>query len=320
MAFIRFTQEKLDSYRHRYLGDDLFRTWVETLTRLELKGDLNPVEIWNEAELLRVRLSEVPEHRDMEMHFFIKELMDRYSVFQNGEKRTERSEDEATATALCVMTVLFSQLCDAGKDAENHPHKAMCKALATIITNPQYKEYPEKLIQAFTRKRFDNEGNKIVLPITDYMQMENSLERMDEVARGEIEAMVKDVLELTKGIRALCRIEWDTYESIWRAICAENGMMELLKKVDPRNNAWGKNLKMVCNVLGLMKDMHIERDGKKDTLIENNVSKIRDAIEDKPHRDYIAKCKDYGGSTCVFTKKQCERIEKIISTQSEMKL
>lgn len=316
MAFIRFTQEKLDSYRHRYLGDDLFRTWAETLTRLELKGDLNPVEIWNEAELLRVRLSDLPEHCDTEIHFFMKELKDRYSTFQNGGKTTERSEDAATATALCVMTVLFSQLCDAGKDAENHPHKAMCRALATIITNPQYKDYPEKLIQAFTRKRFDNEGNKIVLPITDYMKIENSLERMDEVARGEIEVMVKDVLELTKGVRALCKIEWDTYESIWRAICAESGMMELLKKVDPRNNAWGKNLKMVCNVLGLMKDMHIERDGKKDTLIENNVSKICNAIEGKPHRDYIANCKDFGGSSCVFTKEQCARIKRIISSQA----
>lgn len=320
MPFARFTREQLNSFRHRYLGDDLFRTWVETLSLLELKGELNPVEIWNEVEVLRVRLSEVAEHRDMEMHFFMKELQERYSTFTDGNNREERTRERATATALCVMTVLYSQLCDAGEETEHHPHKAMCMALARIISNPQYKEYPQKLIRAFTRKRFDNEGNKIVLPITDYMQMENSLERMDEVARGEIEVMVKDVLEQTKGVRALCKIEWDTYESIWRAICAENGMMELLKKVDPRNNAWGKNLKMVCNVLGLMKDMYIERDGKKDTLIENNVSKIRDAIEGKPHRDYIAKCKDYGGTTCVFTKKQCERIEKIISTQSEMKL
>ncbi|MBQ3629313.1 MAG: hypothetical protein IJP82_02120 [Bacteroidaceae bacterium] len=316
MPFVRFTQEQLDSCRHRYLGDDLFRTWVETLSLLELKGELNPVEIWNEAELLRVRLSEVPEHRDMEMHFFMKELMDRYSIFQHGEELTKRSEDAATATALCVMTVLFSQLCDAGNDVETHPHKAMCRALAKIITNPTYKEYPEKLIKAFTCVKQDNEGKEIVLPITDYMQMENSLERIDEVARGEIEAMVKDVLELTKGVRALCRIEWDTYESIWRTICAENGMMELLRKMEPRNNAWGKNLKMVCNVLGLMKDIHIEQDGKKDTLIENNVSKISDAIEGKPHRDYIAKCKDFGVSNCIFTKKQCERIEKIISAQS----
>ncbi|MBR1668824.1 MAG: hypothetical protein IJ693_11195 [Bacteroidaceae bacterium] len=320
MPFVRFTREKLDGFRHRYLGDDLFRTWVETLTRLELKGDLNPVEIWNEAELLRVRLSELPEHRDTEIHFFMKELKDRYSTFQDGEKMTERCEAEATATALCVMTVLFSQLCDAGEDVENHPHKAMCRALAKVITNPAYREYPDKLIKAFTRVRQDNEGNKIVLPVTDYMQIENSLERMDEVARGEIEAMVKDVLEQTKGMRALCRIEWDAYESIWRAICAESGMMELLNNVEPRNNAWGKNLKMVCNVLGLMKDMHIDGDSKKDTLIEDNVTKISNAIEGKPHRDYIAKCKDFGGSNCVFTKKQCERIESIISVQSGMAL
>ena len=150
------------------------------------------------------------------------------------------------------------------------------------------------------------------------MQMENSLERMDDVARGEIEAMVKDVLELTKGVRALCRIGWDAYESIWRAIFAESGMMELLKKVEPRNNVWGKNVKMVCNVLGLMKGMHLDGDRTKETLIEDNVTKISNAIEGKPHRDYIAKCKDFGGPSCMFTKEQCGRIEGLIAEKMKM--
>ena len=318
MPFARFTREQLNSFRHRYLGDDLFRTWVETLSLLELKGELNPMEIWNEVEVLRVRLSEVAEHRDTEIHFFMKELQERYSTFTDGKNREERSRERATATALCVMTVLYSQLCDAGEDTEHHPHKAMCMALARIISNPQYKEYPQKLIRAFTQKRYDNEGNKIVLPVTDYMQMENSLERMDDVARGEIEAMVKDVLELTKGVRALCRIGWDAYESTWRAICAESGMMELLKKVEPRNNVWGKNVKMVCNVLGLMKGMHLDGDRTKETLIEDNVTKISNAIEGKPHREYIAKCKDFGGPSCMFTKEQCGRIEGLIAEKMKM--
>ncbi len=315
MPFVRFTKEQLTSCCHRYLGDDLFRTWAETLSLLERKGNLHPVEIWNEAENLRIQLSEITEHRDTLMHFFMADLIKKYRFFQEKEGLTERCETEATATALCVMTVLFTQLCDAGEDTEHHPYKAMCRALADILTNPQYGEYPERLIKAFTRKRNDNEGNKIILPVTDYMQMENQLERMDEMAREEIETVAREVLEQTKGIKALCRIDWDIYESIWRDICAENGMMELLKNVKPRGNKWGKNLILVCNVLGLMKGMYIEDDKKNDTLIEDNVSKIRDAIEGKPHRDYIAKCKDFGGSHCVFTKNQCTRIEKIISNR-----
>lgn len=315
MPFVRFTKEQLDSCCHRYLGDDLFRTWVETLSLLELKGNLHPVEIWNEAEKLRIQLLEIAAHRDTLMHFFMAELIKKYRVFQENEVLTKRCEAEATATALCVMTVLFTQLCDAGEDMEHHPHKAMCRALAKILTNPQYGEYPERLIHAFTRKRHDNEGNKIILPVTDYMQMENQLERMDEMAREEIEAMVKEVLEQTKGVRALCRMDWDVYESIWREICTEDGMMELLKNVKPRGNKWGKNLILVCNVLGVMKGMYIGNEKGNDTLIEDNVSKIKDAIEGKPHRDYIAKCKDFGGSHCVFTKNQCVRIETIISSK-----
>ena len=115
--FKRFDDQKLDSLRARYRGDDLFRTWARPLCQLENQlGELNAVEVWSETEMLRQRLADVKAHQDAEAEFMYGQL--------KGRHQSER-------TVIIILTVLFTQMADAAPDeeddaAERNPNRAVC--------------------------------------------------------------------------------------------------------------------------------------------------------------------------------------------------
>ena len=97
--FERFPEEKNASLRARYRGDDLFRTWTWLLCLLEQQlNGLNAVEIWSETEMICQKLSEIKEHRDNEVEFLYGDLVKRH---------------QSESTAIIILTVLFTQMCDA---------------------------------------------------------------------------------------------------------------------------------------------------------------------------------------------------------------
>lgn len=87
-----------------------------------------------------------------------------------------------------------------------------------------------KLIAAYKSRRYDNEGNKIILPVTDYLNVKSPLELMDEEAKVKVERWVEEIEKLTRGIRGFLNIDWDVYKNIWRNICAEQEISLLLKR------------------------------------------------------------------------------------------
>ena len=241
--FERFSEQKLENLRRRYRGDDLFRTWTRLLCILEqqLHG-LNAVEVWSETEMVRQRLSEIKDHRDNDVEFLYGDLMKRH---------------QSKYTVATILTVLFTQMCDAVPDeeddaADRNPNRAVCKVLARLLMNRDIKPFSEKLICAFKSHRYDNEGNKIILPVTDYMNVKTPLELMDEEAKAQVEKWVNEIENLTLGIRPFLKIDWDVYRNIWRNICAEQEIPLLLNEKQPRGNKWGYNLKLVANVLGIL--------------------------------------------------------------------
>lgn len=311
MSFIRFTNNQSQNVRHRYIGDDLFRVWIDTLVRLD-KRELNPVEIWCEAERLRRQLETIHEHREYEVQFFLSDLEERYVTFVENGVEVQRTESEATRTALIVLTILFSQLCDAGERDKN-PHQAICASLAKILTTPCFNGYPEKLIQAFERKKHDYEGKKIVLPIKDYMQHGVCEDAMDELARGEVELLLNAVIINTQGIRPMCRIGWNGYKQIWRSICLDTKSYNLLKKIEPRKNSWNLNQKMVCNVIGLMTTFHLNNDKQNSTLVDDNKQHISDLLSTKNLRPYLSKYENVGTSDSAFDEEALALVKKIIT-------
>ena len=296
--FERFPEEKIVSLRGRYRGDDLFRTWTWLLCLLEQQlNGLNAVEIWSETEMICQKLSEIKEHRDNEVEFLYGDLVKRH---------------QSESTAIIILTVLFTQMCDAAPDeeddaAERNPNRAVCTVLARLLMNPANKPFVEKLIAAYKSRRYDNEGNKIILPITDYLNVKSPLELMDEEAKAKVEEWVEEIENRTLRIRYFLNIDWDVYKNIWRNICTEQEISLLLKKEQPRKNKWGFNLKLVANVLGIL---HVTpNDGK--FVLEGSIQAISDAVGVTVSA-YIPNHADFGTSNTTLTKEMHAKIKQII--------
>lgn len=296
--FERFSEEKIVSLRGRYRGDDLFRTWTWLLCLLEQQlNGLNAVEIWSETEMICQKLSEIKEHRDNEVEFLYGDLVKRH---------------QSESTAIIILTVLFTQMCDAAPDeeddaAERNPNRAVCTVLARLLMNPANRPFFEKLIAEYKRRRYDNEGNKIILPITDYLNVKSPLELMDEEAKAKVEKWVEEIENRTLRIRYFLNIDWDVYKNIWRNICTEQEISLLLTREQPRNNKWGFNLKLVANVLGILRA--IPYDGK--FVLEGSIQAISDAVGLNV-RVYIANHADFGTSNTTLTKEMHAKIKQII--------
>lgn len=296
--FERFSEEKLTSLRALYRGDDLFRTWTWLLCLLEQQlNGLNAVEVWSETEMIRQKLSEIKEHRDNEVEFLYGDLVKRH---------------QSESTAIIILTVLFTQMCDAAPDEEDdaavqNPNRAVCSVLAHLLMNPKIRSFTEKLIKAFKHRRYDNEGNKIVLPITDYMEVKSPLELMDEEAKVKVERWVEEIEKLTRGIRGFLNIDWDVYKYIWRNICAEQEISLLLNEIQPRKNSWGHNLKLVANVLGIL---HVTPYGD-DVVLAGSIQTISDAVGVNV-RAYIGNHADFGSSNTTLTKEMHAKIKQFI--------
>ena len=296
--FERFSEEKLTSLRALYRGDDLFRTWTWLLCLLEQQlNGLNAVEVWSETEMIRQKLSEIKEHRDNEVEFLYGDLVKRH---------------QSESTAIIILTVLFTQMCDAAPDeeddaAERNPNRAVCTVLARLLMNPANKPFFEKLIAAYKSRRYDNEGNKIILPVTDYLNVKSPLELMDEEAKVRVERWVEEIEKLTRGIRGFLNIDWTAYDTIWRNICAEQEISLLLNEIQPRGNKWGYNLKLVANVLGIL---HTIPYGE-NVVLEGSIQAISDAVGVNV-RAYIGNHADFGSSNTTLTKEMHAKIKQFI--------
>ena len=296
--FERFSEEKLTSLRALYRGDDLFRTWTWLLCLLEQQlNGLNAVEVWSETEMIRQKLSEIKAHRDNEVEFLYGDLVKRH---------------QSESTAIIILTVLFTQMCDAAPDEEDdaavqNPNRAVCSVLAHLLMNPKIRSFTEKLIKAFNHRRYVNEGNKIVLHIKDYMEVKSPLELMDEEAKVKVERWVEEIEKLTRGIRGFLNIDWDVYKYIWRNICAEQEIPLLLKEKQPRGNKWGYNLKLVANVLGIL---HTIPYGE-NVVLEGSIQTISDAVGVNV-RAYIGNHADFGSSNTTLTKEMHAKIKQFI--------
>ena len=298
--FERFDDRKLDSLRARYRGDDLFRTWARPLCQLENQlGELNAVEVWSETEMLRQRLADVNEHPDAEAEFFYGQLKSRH---QSGR------------TAIVILAVLFTQMADAAPDddedaAERNPNRAVCSVLARVLMAPEHRAFAEKLIHVFKSRRYDNEGRKIVLPVTDYMDLRSPLQLMDDAAKASVEACVGAILELTQGLKRMLTVSWEVYASVWRDICAMEEVCLLMVKVEPRNNCWGKNLKLVANVVGMMSGI---KHGEK-AVVEGSAAALSKVFPSNV-RSYIMYHADFGSSNTPLTRELHTRIKRLIET------
>lgn len=149
------TQTEKRSLFDRYKHDLLFRQWLPTLGQLCRAGWCDEVEIWHEAECALSRLKAEPDLRDMEVELIYSDLCKKHSA--------------TPALGLAVMAVLFTCLANAAPDADkahDNPHAPTCIAICVMLGED--KRFLA-LLDAFAGRVRGNRGEKVVIPVTDYI-------------------------------------------------------------------------------------------------------------------------------------------------------
>lgn len=315
MALQHFSEERLEDLKHLYSEDKLFRTFSPVLCELqEKRGELHPVVLWHEAEALRERLRKT-SYRETEIPFLVNYLRGHLSQqLTSGKEVIMRSENQIVETMLCVLLLLFYQLSNATPSEdklEENPNHIVCKALAHLLTNPDFAWYIEPMHRNLTMRKTDLLGNKIVLPVVDYMQLKVAKDAMDEIAKHNYERIMQHIEELSKGLIQHLKIDKEAYMSIWENICMDGDLFLLMSKKEPRTYQYEFNLKLFCNVLGLLQHTVL---ASGESALVDNVKSVNDAISEKNLRNYITYYNVPDSSDCVYNKQQMAEIKRIIAS------
>lgn len=291
---ILLSLEQQNELHHRYLNDDLFRHWSLILSRLERQNkEVNPVSVWYETERLIQTLHDAGEYSDAEIPLMFTKL-----IVSHGE-----------VVAITLMTVLFTRLANAAKNAEasdENLHKPLCIAILREINHEPLFEMLKKM---FESQKLDNKGKKVFIKSTDPMDSEASQNAMDEIAKEEKEKILNKVYELTCGLSTVFKKgHWEIWKSIWDDICKDSELMTLLKKKNsPRGSQWSLNEKLIRNVLGVFLDSFEYCNC--DSTANNALGKVnrRDNITNHSYKS--------GSSTELKTKELHEKVDNIINSK-----
>ena len=301
----QLNSEERQQLHHRYRKNDLFRHWSPILCQLEWEQqELDVNTIWWESEKLLQQLRQEQEARDEMIPYLFKSLIVELKTIEyDGKATLIRTDEQAELSAVTVMCVLMTRLMNAveeGHEEEDFENRPMCVAIANILRNhPHFQLLNER----FFKRKLGNDGKKIVITPSDPMHMEELLENMDEVARKEVEKMQQTLMEKTAGLQPLFGEYWDSWQHLCKLVCMDLELLEKLKVVNPGNNDWGMNQKLICNIIGLFRD---EMD------IHVSWNAVNAALSEKQLRSYLRNHTDYRGSDADLNAEQHRRIVAMI--------
>jgi hypothetical protein len=302
------SEEDQRKIHHRYRNSDLFRQWSGILCELERKSqEIDPVTLWFISEKCLERLREITNYRDEEIPYIFRDLIKECgAIIKDGETihRHPNKAEQSAITIMCVMLTSLMNAVEKGHEDEDFDNKAMCVAIDRLLHNNSYYEF---LMEAFFNRKIGNDGKKVIIKSCDPMNEASIIKNMDETAKQEMESMKNKVLDLTRGLRVYFKNDWEAWESVWGDICLDAELMQLLSSIDPKDNEWQLNEKMICNVIGMFLEIF---------KFKNHVSKVNSVLApEKNRRDYISNHGKNGGSSAVFSDEKHSKVESIIKSK-----
>ena len=279
------TDEERSSCHSQFRKNDLFRHWMPILSELENNvTHLDAISLWYNANEVLQKIRTEERYRD-EMIVFI---------------HSEMARKDNAPCLTCIMAIVITCLMNAaeeGHEEEDIPNDAICIAIMRIYKKDKLFD---ALITEFFRRKIGNDGKRVVITPSDPMTQNISLDDMDDVAKREVESYRDKVLELTKGLKVYFT-NWDSWQELWTQICMDAELVNLLKKIEPRNNEWGLNQKMICNVIGIFLEV---------CQISTPKSTINNTLSSKNLSSYISNYRD-DGSNASINKEQYNKIKSL---------
>ena len=283
--------------------------WSPILNQLEWEeGELSTIDIWWVTEQILQQLRDVEMRRDEMIPYVFKKLLKDMTCVVSNNKMTNRSVMLAEQSAVTVMSVLMFRLMNAveeGNEEKEFENEPICVAIANIVRNhPRFSVLEKR----FFKRKKGNDGKPIRIKPLDPMNIELLLGDMDSQSRKEIDEMSAKMIELTKNLKPLWGDElWKRWKELCKQICMHQDLLNKMKEVNPGNNSWKLNQKMICNTIGIFRT-------KKD--INVSVAAINKAISSKQLSSYLRQHADYGGTDSALTREEHKRIEKLIENDN----
>lgn len=302
----QLSREEQDRLHHRYRESDLFRQWSPLLCRLEWEyQELDGISLWWEADKVLQQLRQTQENRDeMIPYIFRRLLSDFRRVEDESCENVVRTTEQAERSAITVMCLVLTSLMNAvekGHEDEAFDNQAMCVAIVGPLRSHPHFSF---LMDNFFGRKKGNDGKKIVIRSSDPMKLQTVIENMDEAAQKEVNQMEEVIINYTSCLQTKFGNYWESWKQLCHLVCLDIELLGKLRKIEPRNNDWGVNQKMICNMIGLfIAKLQIN-------VSTNNISKI---LSEKNLNSYLRNHSDYRGTDSALDKSQHLKIEQMIS-------
>ena len=245
--------------------------------------------MWFAAEQIIAKLREENTYREQEISLLYNELI--------GE-----SSSQTASTIMCIVLTMLMNAVEKGHEEEYFDNEPMCMAIMDTFANDIFSK---NLMQFFFNRKVGYDGKAVVITPQNPMTDDSFTESMDEVAQREIEQITKAIMDYTQGLQTFFNKYWNLWAPFWYKICEDTQMMLMLKQKSPRTSSLNVNEKMICNIIGLFREM---------VKPDISVQQINSAISEKNLRSYISNHADHNGSNSVFNSEQHDRIKNIIKT------
>lgn len=287
MQLKRLNAEERSKYHGFFRKNDLFRHWHPILSTKEKNiTKIDAISLWHNADNILDSLRTTESSRDEMIVFIHSELA--------------RETDEQIVA--CLMAIVLTRLMNAaqeGHEEEHIPNDAVC---IRILEFYEKDLFFKSLMEEFFFHKHDYDGNKIVIAPSDPMTQKKSFDDFDNNKIEDIRTFYNKVMELTGGLKRLFE-DWGKWEGLWMQICMDAELANRLSEVNPRNNEWHLNQKLICNVVGIFIDL---------MQIQATTAQVNRLLSTKQISSYISQPKDFYGSNSALTREQYNKIESMI--------
>ena len=236
------TEAQEEKLRDAYRKEPLFRALSAMLNHQRLKKSIciSDTAVWHLTMRIYDELNRYDSYQSLEISRIHCELRERF------EAQYPNDEPLARRTVTAVLFVLLVQLAKADPTNADPSIRALQRAVAIELTHTDREtyRYTIELRRQLEQCRTDNIGQPVSVEPKSYLTQRPT----DEAQR-----MVERILQLTEPLRDTLRIDWANYVTLWQRICADRELLQKLTQVSPRNNHWGLNMKLVLNVVGMLK-------------------------------------------------------------------
>ena len=299
--YIILTEAQEKEPRDAYREEPLFRALSGMLSHQRLKKSIriSATAVWHLTMQIYDELNRYDSYQSLEISRIHCELREQFETLYPDD------EPLAQRTATTVLFVLLLQLAKADPTDTDPTIRALQRAVAVELTQTEREiyRYTLELRRQLDQCRTNDSGQPVTVEPKSYLTQRPT----DEAQR-----MAERILRLTEPLRKSLRISWATYEKLWQCICADKELLKKLTEVSPRGNPWELNMKLVLNVIGMLKATPLTAESN---IIDDTTRALANSLGVSNKRSYIDNPRPDGrGSHSALTPPLYARVERLIST------